>query len=463
MFDLAILGGTLVTPTQTQKANLYARGGRIAAITADVLEEGALETIDATGLFVYPGFIDTHVHSRDGGATHKEDFLHSTTAAACGGITTICEMPNAIPAVIDAEAFAAQKANLCAKAVTDFALWGLCIGGRNNDKLVELAGCGVGAFKFFWGYAINKTTYGLVYNYDPADTNMIPPMDDGEVFSIFQAVAKTGKPIAIHAENANLIRELTDHCVVGDYKNEYEALLHCRPALAEVLVVQTAIEYSKATGVHLHILHISAKETVGLLREAKKAGVNVTGETCPHYLCITADDYGRIGNMIKCYPPVRYQADQDALWAGIADGTLSLVCSDHAPHTEKEKNDSLFKIPSGMCSTESMAPLMIDAVNAGKLDKNRLAAILSQEPAKLFGLYPRKGSLQVGTDADITIVDFEKAKTIRAADLHSISKVTAYDGVTVKGLPVYTILRGQVIAKEGEPVTGKPTGQFVEG
>ena len=462
MYDLLIKNGTLVTSSESMKANIYVKDEKIAAITdtSSVMEAGRV--IYADGKYVYPGFIDTHVHSRDGGATYKEDFFHSTRAAVAGGLTTIFEMPNAVPAVVDKESFEAQKANLLSKAHVDFAMWGLCVGRLNNDKLRELSECGVGAFKFFWGYAIDKKTYSLIYNYDPSDPNVIPPFDDGEVYSIFEEVAKTGKPIAIHAENADLIKELTASVDVSKYENEFEALLACRPSLAEVLVVNTAIEYAKDTGARLHILHISAKETPEIIRKARRGGVAVTGETCPHYLYLTDRDYDRIGSMIKCYPPVRYQEDQDALWESLKDDTLSLVCSDHAPHTKEEKTGSLFKIPSGMCGLETLAPLMIQAVNDGRINKNQLARLMSEEPAKMFGIYPRKGSLELGTDADITIVDFDKEYEVDQEKFQSVSKVTAFDGMKIKGCPVYGILRGHVIMEDGAITEDEPMGRFIK-
>lgn len=462
MYDLLIKNGILVTSSESMKANIYVQEEKIAAITDTETVMDAVKVIDAAGKYVYSGFIDTHVHSRDGGATYKEDFYHSTKAAAAGGLTTIFEMPNAVPAVVDKKSFEKQKANLLSKAHVDFAMWGLCVGKLNNDKLMELAECGVGAFKFFWGYAIDKNTYSLIYNYNPDDNNVIPPFDDGEVFSIFKEVAKTGKPIAIHAENADLIKELTANIDVSNYKNEFEALLACRPNLAEVLVVKTAIEYAKNTGAKLHILHISAKETPAIIKKAQENEISVTGETCPHYLYLTDADYDRIGSMIKCYPPVRYKEDQEALWEGLKDETLSLVCSDHAPHTKEEKTGSLFQIPSGMCGLETLAPLMIQAVNDGRITKNQLAKLLSEEPAKMFGIYPKKGSLELGTDADFTIVDFDKVYEVNQDTFQSISKVTAFDGMKVRGCPVYGILRGNVIMENGIVMEEKPIGQFIK-
>lgn len=462
MYDLLIKNGILVTSSESMKADIYIKDEKIAAVTGTEPVMDAVRVIDAEGKYVYPGFIDTHVHSRDGGATYKEDFFHSTRAAAAGGLTTIFEMPNAVPAVVDKESFESQKANLLSKSHVDFAMWGLCVGRLNNDKIQELSECGVGAFKFFWGYAIDKKTYSLVYNYDPSDPEVIPPFDDGEVFSIFEEVAKTGKPIAIHAENADLIKELTADVDVSQYDNEFEALLACRPNLAEILVVNTAIEFAKNTGCRLHILHISAKETPEIIRNARQKGINVTGETCPHYLYLTDKDYDSIGSMIKCYPPVRHQEDQDALWDGLKDNILSLVCSDHAPHTKEEKAGSLFKIPSGMCGLETLAPLMIQAVNDGRIDKNQLARLMSEEPAKMFGIYPEKGSLKPGTDADITIVDFDKEYYVDQERFQSISKVTAFDGMKIKGCPVYGILRGNVIMENGIVTEDEPLGRFIK-
>jgi len=460
MFDLRIENGIIVTPEKSIRSNVYVLDGKIAEISDEIKE--AKEVIDATGKHIFPGFIDPHVHSRDGGATHKEDFFHSTRAAALGGLTSIVEMPNAVPAVSDAERFHAQKANLESKAYIDFAMWALCLGKMNNNDLKELDELGVAGFKFFWGYAINKSNYNLVYNYEKGDPNVIPPLGDGEIYTIFEEIAKIGKPLAIHAENADVISELTARLNVADYENEYEALLATRPNVCEETIVQTAISFAKATGAHLHILHMSAKESVDLLKDAKAKGLKVTGETAPHYLNLTNKDFLRLGTNMKGYPPVRYQEDQDRLWEGVQAGIIDSMGSDHAPHTAAEKNGSLFKIPSGMCCIQTMVPLMLNAVNEGKITENQLAAVLSENTAKIYGLYPRKGSVLVGTDADFTIVDMNREVTLHSEEFYSISKVSAFDGFTVKGFPVQTIVRGKTVMKDGvltcEEISG---GQFI--
>ena len=459
MWDLLIKGGTVVTGRESYRADVYVKDGVIGAITID--DRGAAKVVlDATGTQVYAGVIDTQVHSRDGGALHKETFWHSTRAAAMGGVTSIIEMPNAVPAVCNAKNFRVQKANLESKAYVDFAMWALCVGDLNNADIEELSSLGVAGFKFFWGYALKRSNFNLIYNFDPNDPDVFPPLDDGQVYDIFKSVAKTGKILAIHAENAPLIRRLTAQIHPEDYPNEYEALLACRPRVAEETVVQTAISFSKATGCRLHVLHTSAAETVDLVEEAQKKGLKVTAETCPHYLVLTKDDFKRVGPMIKGYPPVRDQADQDRLWDGLRKGIISHVCSDHAPHTAEEKSGSLFKIPSGMCGLETLVPLMADAVNHGKITENDLARVLSETPAKLFGLDERKGFLRVGMDADITVMDFDHEETVDISKFQSVSKVSAYDGFHLKGYPIASIVRGTIVMKDRK-LTGIQQGRFI--
>lgn len=460
VWDHVIKNGTIVNSQESFKANIYIKNGKIAAITSEELEGEAKECTDAEGLYVLPGLIDTHVHSRDPGAPQKEDFYHSSQAAAAGGITTVFEMPNVIPAIYNVENLQKQIQNLTPKAHVDFAIWGLCLGDLNNDNIISLSEAGVIAFKFFWGYAIDSKTYQLIYNYDPSMIDVIPPLDDGKVFKIFRKVAKTGKIIAIHAENADMINTFTEE-VKATNDRSYEALLRCRPSVTEETVIQTAISFSKATNARLHILHMSSKEGVDLIEQAQFNGLPVTAETCPNYLLLDNTSYDKIGPIIKGYPLVRYKEDQDRLWEGIQDGVIDLVCSDHAPHTAEDKKGDLWSIPAGSCGVETLAPLMIDSVNKGKITINDLSYILSEGPAKLFNIYPQKGSLQVGTDADITIIDLDKRFTIEAEKLHSVSKVTAYDGYEVHGAPVRTIVRGTTVAKDGE-IVSDPIGKFVK-
>ncbi|SDJ52920.1 allantoinase AllB [Salimicrobium halophilum] len=460
-WDLKIINGNVVDHGQVKRADIFVKDGKVGAVTDGKLEEDAVTVLDAAGKYVMPGLIDTHVHSRDPGPTYKEDFAHSTRAAAAGGITSVFEMPNTTPPVNNAENFELQKQNLQQKAYVDFGLWGICLGPLNLDQIGALNEKGVIGFKFFWGYAVHKETYQLMYNYKPGMENVIPPFNDGDVYEMMEEVSKTGKLFAVHAENNDLIQKLTTR-VENEGGRTYEDLIAGRPNLAELLTVNSGIEMAKATGVRFHVLHVSSAEAVESVRKAQADGYPVTVETCPHYLFLSKEDYQEIGPKMKVYPPVKYEKDQHAIWEAMVDGTISHVCSDHAPHTEEEKDGDLWSIPAGMCGVESMAPLMLNAVNEDRISISDFVRLMAEEPARLFGIYPQKGSLQVGTDADITIVDMDQEMVIKREELHSKSKVTAFDGFAVKGVPTETIVRGKIIMQDGKITGEQGSGELVK-
>lgn len=461
VFDRVIKNGMLVTPTETRSANICIKDGKIAAITDCGLPVSAIEEIDAAGKYVLPGLIDSHVHSRDGicGAHHKEDFFHSSMAGACSGITTILEMPNCNPAVYNVDRMQELIDCITPKAHVDFGVWGLCLGELNNDQLPALAKAGVVGFKFFWGYAIDSKSYQLIYNYQEGMENVIPPLNQGQVYKIFREVSKTGLQVAIHAENFDIIKLLTAEVTATGDKS-YAAMLRARPVVSETTIIETAILIAKALGTHLHILHLAAGDGVELIRRAQKEGIHVTAETCPHYLALTDTDAERVGSIIKGYPPVRTQEDQDLLWGGLLDGTLSHVCSDHAPHTPEEKKLDLWNAPAGMAAIETMPLVMLDEVNRGKLSINEFCRVLSEAPARMYRLYPEKGSLVVGTDADLVLIDMAARYTFTQDSMHSRTKLSPYDGMRMQGKPVMTMLRGTITARDGE-IVGDPCGQFI--
>lgn len=462
ILDRLIKNGTVVTASELFQANIYIHRGKIAAVSQEELDIPVQEVTDAAGKLVLPGFIDTHVHSRDGknGAHYKEDFLHSSMSGAASGITTIYEMPNSNPAVYNVENLNSLIACITPKAYTDFAVWGLCLGDLNIKDLRPLAEAGVVGFKFFWGYAIDAKTYQLVYKYEKNRKDIIPPLDMGQIYEMFQAVAATGKQVAVHAEEFNIIKRLTERVRARGDKS-YAAMLESRPAFSETIVMEEAIQLAKELGTHVHILHLAAGDGVALIREAQEKGIPVTGETCPHYLALTDQDAEPLGAMIKGFPPVRTQADQEQLWEGLRTGTLSLVCSDHAPHALEEKQKDIWEAPAGMATIETMPMIMLDAVNRGKITIQDLVRVMSEGPAKLYGTYPRKGCIHVGADADLVLVDLEEKYIFHQERMHSRTKLSPYDGWAFQGKVKETILRGRTIAKDGE-ITGAPGGQFVK-
>lgn len=457
MYELGIINGSLVSGTEIKQTNLYISKGKVAEISQQVLP--ADQIYDAAGLYIMPGCIDVHCHFRDPGHTVKEDFPHGTRAAAVGGVTTVCDMPNTNPPVMDARGFHAKADYFSSRSYVDYALWGLALGKLNSDNLQEMADAGVVAVKFLWGYAVNKLTFELIYNYKEGMPDLIPPLNNGEVFELFEDVAKTGLLMAIHAEDHALVHTLTSR-VLSSPRRDYGALLQARPNLAEEVAIKTAISFSKATGARLHIAHMSTGEGVELVREAKRQGIPVTAETCTHFLFLDADDYERVGPVMKVYPPVRGKKDREVLWQGLLDGTIDLVCSDHAPHTIAQKQGDLFSIPAGMCDVETMLPLMLNEVSRGAITLPLVVRTMAENPAKLFNLYPQKGCLLPGADADLVIVDMNRQAEIRNEKLHSKEPLTAYHGTPVKGWPTATFVRGFQVVKDGE-VLSAPLGRLV--
>lgn len=458
MYDLALKHGYIVNDKEIYTSNIYIQNEKITEISTT--DKPAQKIYDMTGKYLLPGCIDTHCHFRDPGATAKEDFMTGTKSAICGGVTTVFDMPNTNPSVLNKNDLE-HKANYFApKAFADYGIWGLSLGQLNLDDLPELCLHGASAVKFFWGYAINAKTKALIYNYNPEDKDIIPPLGDGDVLEIFEQMAKTNKIIAIHAENIELIQTLTKRLQQSG-RTDYEALIDSRPALAEALTIQTAALLAQATNARLHILHVTSKLGVEAIREAKAKGIQITGETCPHYLFLSAKDYEKIGPMMKVYPVIKHEEDRLALWEGLFDGTLDFIASDHAPHIVSEKQGDLFKIPAGMCGVETMLPLMLNEVSKGKLTLPFLTKIMAKNVADIYNL-TAKGSLEIGKDADIVVIDMDKIDTIENEKLHSKQPLTAFAGQKIKGWPIKTFLRGQLIMDNNELCVDTACGKWIK-
>ena len=456
---LLVRGGTVVWPEGRRAADVLCGDGKITAVLDPGAEVRADEVIDADGLLVFPGFIDPHIHPRDPGDTHKEDFAHASRAAAVGGVTTLLVMPNAVPPVTDAASFRRRAEEHGAVAHVDFGLWGLSLGTANIGDLAGLFAEGAVAVKLFWGYALDKVSKRLVYNTaDRATGDVIPPAGTGEVLEIFEAIAAAAGILAAHCEDRDILDVAQRR--LGHAPMDYSELKVARPDVAESSSVAVGIELARATGCHFHVCHISSERATHLVRLAQRDGLPVTAETCPHYLLFVAADCAGKDAAMKAYPPVREVADRDALWAGVTDGTIASLGSDHAPHTLADKTQAFATAPAGMVAVETMIPLLLDQMNAGRVTPERLCWAASEGTARLYGIFPQKGVIAEGSDADLTLVDPKTTWTIRGEELHSVQKHTPLEGTEVRGMPVTTILRGSVVAKDREPV-GKPGGRLV--
>jgi dihydroorotase len=435
--DLVINNGIVVTPDAAFPASVAIGDGTIIAVGAPDAMPPARETLDAAGLHILPGAIDVHVHFRDPGYPHKEDWESGTAAAAFGGVTTVFDMPNTIPATGNGTILAEKHAIAASKAHVDFGLYGL-LGEDTIDNVPELIAGGVIGFKLYMGNTFGK----------------IPSPSTGAMLEAFEVVAETGKRISLHAET-NSIMERRQTRLTQAGRHEPLAHLASRPAVVAVEAVSRACILSEWTGARIHILHISSADELRPLREAKARGVDVTGETCPQYLFLSADDYARFGGVIRVNPPVREKDNQEPIFAALKDGTIDMIATDHAPHSPEEKTrNDIWAVDCGFPGVETQMPAMLTEVNAGRMSISDYVRWSAFNPARVWGLYPRKGAIQPGADADLALVDLSREWTIDDAKIQSRSKISPWHGRKVKGLPVHTIVRGRFVMRDRTLVAG---------
>jgi len=440
--DLVVRGGRIVASTGIVTAGIAVRDGIIVAVSHDDALPEARQTIDAAGLYVLPGVIDPHVHFRSPGYEYKEDWNSGTAAAACGGVTTVLEMPNSDPPTATVDALRLKQEIAVRNARVDYGLYGM-LGQRNLSDLHGLAKAGVVGFKCFMG------------------NNPIGHVDDGALLEGLEIAATLGLRVAVHAENAAIIERRTARLRAAGRRDSL-AHLESRPSVCAVDAVDRVLAFAEAAGATVHIAHESCKETLPLIRRAKAHGVGVTAETCPHYLLLAAEDMERVGPVLRVNPPVRAAGHAEALWAALFDGTIDMLATDHAPHAIEEKTgEDIWACVSGFGGLETALPLLLTEVNRGRITLEQYVTWSSLVPAKVWGLYPQKGTLQVGSDADLVIVDLHRQDTIRAERFRSKSKVTPFEGIRTQGQPVATIVRGRVVMRDGR-LEGPPGwGQLV--
>jgi dihydroorotase len=429
--DLVIHNGLVVTPESVIEASVAIADGRILAVGAAAAMPVARETLDARGLHVLPGAIDVHVHFRDPGYPQKEDWDSGTAAAAFGGVTTVFDMPNTIPPTATPEILADKHRIAASKARVDFGLYGL-LGEDTIAQVPALVDGGVIGFKLYMG-----NTFGA-----------IPSPDTGAMLEAFETVARTGKRVSLHAEtNEIMVRRELRMREAG--RIDPLAHLAARPAVVAVEAVSRAAILAEWTGARIHVLHISSADELRPLRQAKARGVDVTGETCPQYLMLSSEDYARCGGVIRVNPPVREAANQEPIWAALADGTIDMIATDHAPHAIEEKTrPDIWTVDCGFPGVELQMPLMLTEVNAGRFSISDYVRWSAANPAKVWGLHPRKGVIQPGADADLALVDLKKAWTVDDAALQSRAKITPWHGRKVQGLPVHTLVRGRFVMRD---------------
>lgn len=453
--DLAFANGRLVTPGGVFTGSIGVRDGRIAAISEQPPQ--AAETIDVSGLYVLPGLIDAHTHFRDPGHPDKEDFDTGTAAAAAGGITTIFEMPPAHVGIATVDLLVERAQTVQPRARVDFGLFA----GASHQNLDEIAGLARAG-------AIGFKTY-LIKPYPGRDVNFsrLWVENDAQLFDAFQAVGATGLTAAAHCENQVLIEHATAR-LRAEGRHDPLALFDSRPPVTEVEAVSRAILIAREAGARLHVVHLTTAEGLAAIERARAGGQVVTTEVTPPHLFFTRDDVETQGPYGLHIPPLRQRADVEALWDGLARRTVDFVTTDHATYTDPADKEigwqDPWQVKCGDALIESMVPLLLTEVNAGRFQLTDLARYCSEAPARIYGVYPRKGALQVGSDADLTVVDLDREFRIDASRFYSKGGPLArpFHGWRCKGQPVMTVVRGRVVMREGRVVGDKGWGAWVK-
>jgi dihydroorotase len=445
--DLVIHGGALVTPDHIAEGALAIDRGRIVAAGARADMPPAQETIDATGLRVLPGALDVHVHIREPGFSHKETWTTATQAAAVGGITTMFDMPNTNPPTADVPAFLQKQEIARRQAIIDFGIYGV-IGESNLDQLRAMAEAGVVSFKLYMG----------------SENPLVPCPPDGAILEAFSILKDLGMRCTVHAESTPILTWRRERLLRAG-RTDAAAHLEQHSDIATVEAVSRTAIFAEWTGCKVHIAHESSRYSLPHIRFAKQRGVDLTVETCPHYLLLTTEDGARLGdNFLRVKPPVREPGHREPLWEALLDGTIDVLSTDHAPHLPAEKRrDVIWDCAPGFPGVETSMPLMLTEVSRGRLTLCDYVRMACAKPAQAFDLYPSKGSLEVGADADIVLVDMQKRGTIRADALHSIGNATPFEGFEIIGMPVRTLVRGRTVAKDGKPVGVPGWGRNVAG
>lgn len=437
-YDLLVRNGTVVTPEGESRADLAVADGRIVAIAPD-LTGTSTEEINAEGLHVFPGVVDAHVHFNEPGRTHWEGFATGTAALAAGGTTSYIEMPlNASPPTIDAESFDVKLKAAQASSLVDFALWGGLVPG-NLEHLEELAERGVVGYKAFMS------------NSGIAD---FPLVDDLTLYEGMVRIAQLGGILIVHAENDYITSELARRAI-AEGRTGIRDYLTSRPVIAELEAIERAILFASETGCPLHIVHVSSGRGVSLVVEAQARGVNVSCETCTHYLVLAEEDVERLGGVAKCSPPIRSQEEQDALWQHIFAGNLPMVVSDHSPAPADMKTDAnFFKVWGGISGCQSLLQLLLtEGYDKRQLPLPMIASLTAENMARRFGLLLSKGRLAPGADADMALVDLQSSGVLQADDLFYRHKHSPYIGRMLRGRIVRTLVRGNTIFLEGKVVS----------
>ncbi|KAF7598867.1 MAG: allantoinase [Candidatus Dactylopiibacterium carminicum] len=433
--DLVIRGGQVVSPEAIIPASVAIDDGRIVAVGHDDLMPAGREEFRADSLYLLPGAIDSHVHFRDPGYPHKETWATGSAAAACGGVTTVFDMPNTKPPTGSVEALQ-MKLRAAESSYVDFGIHAL-LGDDTIDVLEDLLEHGATSFKAFVG-----NTFGNL----PAPT-------DGALLEAFEILAPLGIRTTVHAENSSIMARRQKRMEEAG-RIDSQAHLAARPEVCEIEAVSRIVHFAEWTGARIHVAHQSSADALWVIREAKRRGVDITVETCPQYLLLNTEDMIRLGGVLRVNPPIRDARHNQPLWDALCDGTVDMIATDHAPHAIDEKlRDSIWTCDCGFPGVETQMALMLSEVNKGRATLMDYVRWSSVAPVRAWGLYGSKGVIAPGAHADIAIVDMNRQGVLSHGLLQTIGKLSPWNGRFVQGYPLHTLVRGRFVMREGKLVT----------
>jgi dihydroorotase (multifunctional complex type) len=444
VFDLVIAGGTLVSPSGRRRANLYIQDGSVAAVNEEVFE--ARQTVDATGLFVLPGAVDGHVHFQDPGDTTREDFITGSSAAAVGGVTTVIEHTHSDP-VRTPEFLRDKVEHLRQRSLIDFGLAAHAWPGQPG-QVAELWRAGVTFFKVF-----TCTTHG------------VPGHDPAELLKVLRDAAEVDALCLVHCEDEAMTAE-NERALRAAGRSDAAVISEWRSREAELTALNTLGLLVRLSGARAIAAHVSHPDAVDILQRDRERGARLWLETCPQYLYLRESEILDCGGLRKFTPParIRSNAEADEMWRKVASGPITHISTDHAPATRAQKTDgSIWEVHFGLPGVETTLSLLLDGVVEERLSLERVVQMVSLTPARLYGLYPRKGHLSPGADADVVLVDLGAERTIEDATVVSKAGWTPYAGRKVRCRIVKTLSRGSVVAENGRPTASPGSGRYLPG
>ncbi|GGG79647.1 allantoinase [Paenibacillus radicis (ex Gao et al. 2016)] len=446
-FDRIVKNGTVVLPGGTRKLDIGIADGKIAALSESLAssEPWAGQVMDAEGCYVLPGMIDIHVHFNEPGLHDWEGFESGSASLAAGGITSYADMPlNGNPPTVTPDVLRLKQERAAQSSVVDYLFWGGLMPGK-LDQLEAMSKAGVIGFKAFMSSPGGE------------GESRFRETDDWTLLEGMKRIAKLGGFVALHAESDSITAHLAAEAVAAG-RLDARAFIASRPPIAELEAVNKALLFAEITGCPLHFVHISTVEAVEMIVRAKANGLEVTVETCPHYLYFTEEDMAEQGPVAKCAPPLRTVEQKEGLWRLIAEGKLDIIASDHSPCPPELKfgqDRSFFDVWGGISGAQSSMELILHEgwIKRG-IAIDKLSALMSAGPAKRFGLYPQKGAIAIGSDADLAIIHPDHPYTLRDADLFYRHKHSPYSGKQFNCKVAATLVRGELVYVEGQGVKG---------